>query len=292
MVSCGFDGGPVSTAPSRAGTDAVVHTFPSMKPALRLAALLFPLAVACSAQTLLHEWRFGESEAGAEDGGSVTTINDDVGKFDLVASGTVTYTSGTPGNASSLAAAFDSSGSFLSPADGSLAADASFIIEGWVRLDGATSPGSKFLFYNGNASWSGIGLMVNGTNVEVLEGGKFAATAGSLSVNQWNYVALAYFNGGIQVFVNGATTPAFTDTSAFNDYAVAEDNGQTNTFAIGGSFAGAFDEVRVSSFTGSFDPSMLSYSAISAVPEPSTYAGLAGLAALGFVAWRRRMSRA
>jgi len=28
------------------------------------------------------------------------------------------------------------------------------------------------------------------------------------------------------------------------------------------------------------------------VPEPSTYAALAGLAALGLVAWRRRQARA
>ncbi len=245
-----------------------------------------------SAQTLLHHWRFGEDQVGAAHGGAVTTITDNVGTLDLTASGTVTYTHSTPGSASSLAATFDTSGSFAAAVDGNLTPDASFIIEGWVYLNGPTSNGSKFLFYNGNASWSGIGLMVNGTTVEVLEGGLYADTAGSLNANQWNYVALAYAAGSLQVFVNGTTAPSFSASSAFRDFSSATGNGQPNDFFVGGSFAGSLDELRISSFSGSFNTSMLSYSAMSAVPEPSTYAALAGLAALGLVIWRRRVVRA
>lgn len=222
----------------------------------------------------------------------MTTITDNVGSLDLTASGTVTYTNSTAGSGSALAATFDTSGSFAAAVDGNLTPDASFIIEGWVHLDGPTSAGSKFLFYNGNASWSGIGLMVNGTTVEVLEGGLYAHAAGNLTAHQWNYVALTYAAGSLQVFVNGTTAPTFAVTSVFRDFSSATGNGHPNDFVVGGSFAGAFDELRVSSFSGSFNTSMLSYSAMSAVPEPSTYAALAGLAALGLVAWRRRAARA
>ncbi len=248
------------------------------------------MAVAASAQSLVHQWRFGENDGGAANGGAVTTVTDHVGSLTLTASGTVTYTGNTAGAGSSLAAAFDTTGSFVGAADESLTSEGSFIIEGWVRPDGTPSAGSKFLFYNGNASWSGIGLMVSGSTVQVLAGGAFDQNVGTLNADAWNYVALVYSNSDISIYINNTSAPSYSG-GYFRDYSLATMNGQPNNFSVGGSFAGAIDELRVSTFTGSFSESMLSYSAMSAVPEPSTYAALAGLAALGLVAWRRRAVR-
>ena len=51
-------------------------------------------------------------------------------------------------------------------------------------------------------------------------------------------------------------------------------------------FTGSIDQARIFTFTsGTFNTGMLSYSA---VPEPSTYAAILGLLALGLAAWRRR----
>lgn len=58
-------------------------------------------------------------------------------------------------------------------------------------------------------------------------------------------------------------------------------------------FSGTNDTVKMNDVSGN---SILSFTVtsvgITAVPEPSTYAALAGLAALGFVGWRRRKSAA
>lgn len=58
-------------------------------------------------------------------------------------------------------------------------------------------------------------------------------------------------------------------------------------------FSGSNDTVRIydisNNLVGTFAVTSV---AIGAVPEPSTYAALAGLAALGFVAWRRRQRAA
>ncbi len=68
-----------------------------------------------------------------------------------------------------------------------------------------------------------------------------------------------------------------------------------NHFSLGGDptgdgrFSGKLDDVRVFTFApGTFVPAMLSYTV---VPEPSTYAALAGVLALGAVMLRRLRRR-
>jgi len=259
-----------------------------MKRFLRLALLGSVLAAAASAQTLVHQWRFGENDAGAANGGSVTTVKDNVGTLDLTAAGTVTYTSTTAGTSSTLAAAFDSGGSFVGAEDSGLTPGSSFIVEGWFYLNGTPPATTNLLYYNGNPSNNGIGLYLNETRLDVMQGGTSDVIAGYLNVNQWNYVALVYANGNYRTYINSDSVISKSGTGSFNDYFGG--GGGLGTY-IGPGFAGSIDELRVSSFTGSFSTSMLSYNTISAVPEPSTYAALAGLAALGLVAWRRRQAR-
>lgn len=262
-----------------------------MKRLLSLALLGSALVAAASAQTLVHQWRFGENDSGAANGGTVTTVTDHVGTLDLTASGSVTYTNSTAGAASSLAAAFGTGGSFLGAVDSALMPGSSFIVEGWFYLNGTPPATTNLLYYNGNPSNNGIGLYVDGTRLDIMQGGKSDVIAGHLNANQWNYVALVYSNGSYQSYINSDVSPSYTGSGSFNDYSGG--GGGLGTY-IGPGYAGSIDELRVSTFTGTFNTSMLSYSAISAspVPEPSTYAALAGLAALGLVAWRRRQARA
>lgn len=260
-----------------------------MKHLLRLALLGSVLVATASAQTLLHQWRFGENDSGATNGGTVTTVTDHVGTLNLTASGTVTYTSTTAGTSSTLAAAFGTGGSFVGSEDGTLAPGASFIVEGWFYLNGTPPATTNLLYYNGNPSNNGIGLYVTGTSLRAMEGGRSDVSAGTLNANQWNYVALVYANGSYRTYVNSDSVISYTGTGSFNDYFGG--GGGLGTY-IGPGFAGSIDELRVSSFTGTFNTSMLSYNTISSVPEPSTYAALAGLVALGLVAWRRRQARA
>lgn len=260
-----------------------------MNRSFRLALLTSVLVSAASAQTLLHQWRFGENDPGAADFGLITTTTAQVGGNTLTSTGTVRYLANTPGVASSLSAAFyTTNGSFTGNTITSLGPSSSFIMEGWFSFDGTPATGTNVLFYNGNPSSTGLGLYVTGSTLQFLRGGQGDATVGTVNVNHWNYVAIVYDNGQSSVYLNGATTPSYSGAVSFAGYSGSD---ASEKFYIGSGFLGAVDELRVSSFSGSFSTSMLSYASISAVPEPSTYAALAGLAALGLVASRRRALR-
>lgn len=245
-------------------------------------------AAIASAQTVTHLWRFGDSDPGAADNGLIATTTDQVGGNALTANNTVRYLANTPGTASSLSAAFYGvSSSFTGNVDANLGPSSSFIIEGWFSFDGTPATGANILFYNGNPSASGLGLYVTGNTLQFLAGGQSDITIGTVNVNHWNYVALVYENGQTSTYLNSNTASSYTGAVSFGGYS----GDPAEKFYVGGGFYGAVDELRVSTFTGSFNTSMLSYSAISAVPEPSTYAALAGLAAFGLVVWRRRAVR-
>lgn len=250
---------------------------------LFLALLPAALSLSASAQTLIHQWRFGEDDPGASNGGAVTTTRDAVGTTDLSVTGVINYTTLTAGSPSSLAQSFGVSASYTGAFDHTLSNSSNFIIEGWYYLNGTQQVATNILFYNGNPSSSGAGLYVRGSALHYLQGGNKDDVAGSLTANQWNYVALVYQPNAVKVFVNGDTAPSYSASLTFR----ALDQ-PAQTFSIGGGLNGRIDELRVSTFTGSFSTAMLSYDAISPIPEPSTYAALAGLAALGLVAWRRR----
>jgi hypothetical protein len=91
-------------------------------------------------------------------------------------------------------------------------------------------------------------------------------------------------NGGATVdaavLLNGSVLGSGTVNSGasffYNPGSLALTNGDVIRFAVGSGGNGYFHDIVQLSAT------------ISAVPEPSTYAALAGLGALAFVAWRRR----
>lgn len=254
--------------------------------ALPLLAVLAVLAVAAplSAQTIVNHWRFGESDSGAASGntfGATTTAT--VGAANLTVTGTITYSNDVVGSGSSLSASLGSGAQFSSAVRTDLTSSSSFIMEVWFNPTTAT--GSRLLIYNGNASTSGIGILLSGANLDVLRGGRADGVVSGYNLNQWNYTALVFDGAAnsIKVFVNGVTTAAYTFSGdvTFNE--------PTDEFTIGSGFSGSVDEARISTFaTGTFNTSMLSYNSMSAIPEPSTYAALVGACALGFAAHRRR----
>lgn len=245
------------------------------------------LAAPLSAQTLINQWRFGESDAGAVAGNTFgATATATVGATNLTVTGTITYSNNTGGTGSTLSGSLGSDSYFSTDVITSLTPTSSFIMETWFKPTTAT--GSRLLIYNGNASTTGIGLLLSGANVDVLRGGNTDTAVAGYNLNQWNYAALVYDGtaGSIKVFVNGATTPAYTLASggAFNAL-----TGVSQTFSVGQGLLGSVDETRISTFTtGTFSTSMLSYGSMSAIPEPSTYAAIFGACALGLAAYRRR----
>jgi len=103
------------------------------------------------------------------------------------------------------------------------------------------------------------------------------------------------YNGGTNTFTSGYS---FDNGTTFYDYGTGA---STNTSAwavapttgFGLQFYGAL--YGNGTLTGPIATSGQMYAdnlAVSAVPEPSTYAALAGLAALGFAYWRRRQKTA
>ncbi|MBI5426538.1 MAG: LamG domain-containing protein [Opitutae bacterium] len=256
-----------------------------MKFVLRLALVGSCLAATLSAQTILAQWRFGEADAGAANGGAVgVSTTASVGSNLSLASGAATYTNSTPGSGSSLAVDMNASAQFSTAAYSALTNGSSFIMEMWFKPTSVT--GDQYLLYNGDTSNNGLGLYLHNSSVQLLQGGHIDEAANAtVTAGQWNYAAIVWDAGTARVYVNDTSAPTFNAGRAIND--------PTGTFVLGINYAGAIDEARISTFTsGTFSTSMLNYSSVSAVPEPSTYAALAGLAALGVVAWRRRQARA
>lgn len=247
-------------------------------------ALLALTAHGTLAQTVVHSFRGGESDSGAAHGGSLnSTAIDTAGTTNLtrIDSGG-TYSNVTNGGISTLSYSLDGSQSYRGSANTALTSGASFAMEVWFRP--ASVSGTQVLFYNGNTSGSGIGLFLSNTGLNILRGGDSVNVfTGTIATNTWYHAAVVWDNGTVSGYLNGSSNvnPASATMNAPSGSLILGSNNLD-----GERFNGLIDEARIFTFTsGTFTPSMLNYSA---VPEPSTYAALAGLAVLGAAFWYRR----
>jgi hypothetical protein len=112
-----------------------------------------------------------------------------------------------------------------------------------------------------------------------------------LNADEWTNIAAVWDFGTLTLYQNGANVGTFTP----GDFANVPFESSDLTIGAGYNgglvdrFSGSIDEVRLFTWTGSFDTTMLNYPA-SAIPEPATTTALAGAAVLCLAAWRRRHS--
>lgn len=254
-----------------------------------LAAVAALLTTALSAQTTLVLYRGGEGDSGAADGVSLIdpAFDSSGNNYDTAANGSGgTYTSSTTVSGSTLAYNFNDGSYLQGDVLASLTDTTSFGMELWFQTP-TLSGGSQMLFNNGNSGGSGIGLYLLNDSLQVIRGGIVTTTITTLTDNSWHYVALVYDG-------TSSSFDAYFDSSKLITGFAAPFNAPTTGLYLGSSnngdtFAGSIDEARIFTFSdGSFSTAMLSNPALSSVPEPSTYAAIVGLCALGLAAWHKR----
>lgn len=255
-----------------------------MPPFRWLVAFLFAAVLSARAQVVLHHYRGGEDDAGAAAGLQFLEVlgyTIDVGTNPIDLNSTfAAYTSTVAAPGSSLAYDFSGTGGAASTfGDTSLTPTSSFAFEAWVK-PGAAATG--LLFANGKLENNGIGLALVNGNLTVAQGGQgWIVSSTAVSTATWSHVAFAYDNGAVGLYLNGSLVH-----SATSSFIALPDSFSTWVQLGSENIGGLIDDARIFTFTsGSFDTSMLSYSA---VPEPSTYAAIFGAAVLGLAGWRKR----
>lgn len=254
-------------------------------------ALVVTTASSLQAQsTIIGQWRFGEDNNGVVVDDPILSMPASVGGVTLSTGGTLTFSNSTSAQLPSSAYSASVDGGYFSgPTFTGLTSGSSFIIETWFNVTTTSGIYGGNLFYNGDGSFSGVGLLVKDIGggqgeLRLLRGGISDDAMGTFTLGQWNYVALVWDAGAYSIYLNDLGVPLATGSGAYYDY--SNGSNPTPSFQIGGpSYTGFIDEVTISTFSGPFSTSML---ASSPIPEPSAAAVLAGLVALGYVGSRRR----
>jgi autotransporter-associated beta strand protein len=175
---------------------------------------------------------------------------------------------------------------------GSIASSAVSVASGGTLAGSGTASGAVTLSSGGHIS-PGSSLVANSIGT---------LTLGSLT---WTAGGIMDFNLGStsasadKVSVTGAVTKSGSGTFSFDFGSSAAGVGQTYTVASAGSWIGwgapntdfSFTSSTITGGSFAFNGNNLEFAVTSAIPEPSTYAALAGLGALGLAMYRRRQTR-
>lgn len=181
-----------------------------------------------------------------------------------------------------------------------------FGVQLWVKNPGVMSGASTAIAGFGHPETGGISLNYSGSsffgmvarNLDDGEGNYYTesysfgavAPGGAGSINGWDHLAIVNENTVTTFFVNGVFAGNRTSFQIWDDaWGNGPNDGWHMFVSPGGStsYTGWADDLKFFTYAqGTFSVSQLDYA--SAIPEPSTYAALAGVTALGVAAWRRR----
>jgi hypothetical protein len=126
---------------------------------------------------------------------------------------------------------------------------------------------------NGNDD-VGLGSVTAGDSITGATLGTPGTTLFFVTRFDFNGTGNVTFNTYLDPTGSGSPNGGSLISTGSNSYGASD----VNQLLIGTNAASTWDEIRIGS----------SYGDVSAIPEPSTYAAIFGLGALGFAAWRRR----
>lgn len=157
---------------------------------------------------------------------------------------------------------------------------------------GAAPNGGTALIFTSGGAEPGNGLYQNftATNGELYTASIYARYVGSSGQSSITFLVQDADNSLATVQSSTIAPGALTGTSSWNGLGWTQ---YSFTFtAPSSNLRFSFYDSTASNPGSSADAEFYGASVVSAVPEPSTYAALAGCAALGLVAWRRRRAAA
>lgn len=254
-------------------------------------------AVGLFAQTALTELTFNNSGDRLANTGSGGTTFANTG---------VSFTTGQNGDAAS----FDGS-SYLTASSAGLTTG--MTISFWMKTNsyGGTDPNGNW--YEGSglvdaeqagthpdwgvSLWQGkiaFGIGAGDQHMGLGEAGSTMISNASVNTNNWVFVAATWDTSGtMNIYIDGVLDSTYTNVNrtdprdASYTYYIGADSGAFDGNHPSKYYTGLLDQVAI--YSTALNGTQISnlYTA-SAVPEPATYAALAGIAALGFAAYRRR----
>lgn len=295
----------------------IPHRF--LTASLALALISLACAGRLGAQTLLLQYEFndsGTSTANGVSGGPVANFVDSSGAgVDLHSSGTGASTRGPSNTVGDLAFDNTSATGMGSAGTGGKAVVSGtqifggltqFTVTGWYNASAATGSSGARLFTTNDgrealyfAGATGLTLAVNGANAPTGTT-TVSSTNTFTTTGAWVFFAVTYdgtltsnnvkFYSGGSDSVTGSAIGAGTGSANAGTLAAT-----STTLNIGGTtannrpFDGLMDDFRI--YSGVLNLAAVEairIDGITAIPEPSTFAALVGVAAVGLVALRRR----